>query len=61
MATAFNPFTLTSTTTNVGKVKKVERSPGGGLKAEIELDERYAPIHKDARLILRPKSLLGLK
>ena len=44
---------------NVGKVKKVTRAPGGGVLAEIELDEHYAPIGSNARLILRPKSLLG--
>ena len=31
----------------------------GGVLAEIEIDERYAPISSDARAILRPKSLLG--
>jgi phospholipid/cholesterol/gamma-HCH transport system substrate-binding protein len=44
---------------NVGKVKKVSRAPNGGVVAEIELDERYAPIGSNARAILRPKSLLG--
>jgi phospholipid/cholesterol/gamma-HCH transport system substrate-binding protein len=44
---------------NVGRVKKVSRAPGGGVLAEIELQERYAPISSDAKLTLRPKSLLG--
>lgn len=44
---------------NVGKVKKVSRAPNGGVLAELELDERYAPIGSNARAILRPKSLLG--
>jgi virulence factor Mce-like protein len=44
---------------DVGKVKKVERAPNGGVLAEIELDERYAPLASDSRAILRPKSLLG--
>lgn len=44
---------------NVGKVKKVSRAPNGGVVAEIELDQRYAPLGSNARAILRPKSLLG--
>ncbi len=44
---------------NVGKVKKVSRAPGGGLLAEMELEDHYAPIGENARAILRPKSLLG--
>ena len=44
---------------NVGKVKKVSRAPGGGVLTEIEVDDRYAPISRNARAILRPKSLLG--
>jgi virulence factor Mce-like protein len=44
---------------DVGKVKKVSRSPGGGVVAEIEIEEHYAPISSNARAILRPKSLLG--
>ena len=42
----------------VGKV--VGLVPEGGLtRAEIELDERYAPLRSDARAILRSKTLLG--
>ena len=44
---------------NVGKVKKVTRAPNGGVVAEMEIDERYAPLHSGARATLRPKSLLG--
>ena len=44
---------------DVGKVKKVTRAPNGGVLAEIEVEDRYAPIASDARAILRPKSLLG--
>ena len=44
---------------NVGKVKKTSRAANGGLIAEIEIKERYAPIGRNARAILRPKSLLG--
>jgi phospholipid/cholesterol/gamma-HCH transport system substrate-binding protein len=45
---------------NVGKVKSTELGPGGRTTlAEIELDERFAPIRRDTRAILRTKSLLG--
>jgi phospholipid/cholesterol/gamma-HCH transport system substrate-binding protein len=44
---------------NVGKVKKTSRAPNGGVLAEIEIDERYAPLSSNARATLRPKSLLG--
>jgi phospholipid/cholesterol/gamma-HCH transport system substrate-binding protein len=45
---------------NIGKVKKKELGPGGQTTlAEIELDNRFAPIRKDTRAILRQKSLLG--
>src|SRR3954453_5140441 len=44
---------------NVGKVKKTSRAPNGGVLAEMEIDERYAPLASNARATLRPKSLLG--
>jgi len=45
---------------NVGKVKSTELGPGAQTtKAEMELDERFAPIKADTRAILRTKSLLG--
>jgi virulence factor Mce-like protein len=45
---------------NVGKVKSTELGPGGRTTlAEIELDERFAPIKAGTRAILRQKSLLG--
>ena len=45
---------------NIGKVKSKELGPGGRTTTvEIELDNRFAPIGKDARAILRQKSLLG--
>jgi phospholipid/cholesterol/gamma-HCH transport system substrate-binding protein len=45
---------------NVGKVKKKELGPGGRTTlAEIEIDNRFAPIREDTRAILRQKSLLG--
>jgi phospholipid/cholesterol/gamma-HCH transport system substrate-binding protein len=45
---------------NVGKVKKKELGPGGrSTMVEIEIDNRFAPIKRDTRAILRQKSLLG--
>jgi phospholipid/cholesterol/gamma-HCH transport system substrate-binding protein len=45
---------------NIGKVKQKELGPGGRTtKVTIELDSRFAPIGRDARAILRQKSLLG--
>jgi virulence factor Mce-like protein len=44
---------------NVGKVKKISRSPNGGVVTEMELEREYAPISSNAKAILRPKSLLG--
>jgi phospholipid/cholesterol/gamma-HCH transport system substrate-binding protein len=43
----------------VGKVVKIELGPEETTDATIELDERYAPIPKDARALLRSKTLLG--
>jgi len=46
---------------SVGKVRGKELDPDGGGRtiATIELDRRFAPIHKDAVAILRQKTLLG--
>src|SRR6185312_2357979 len=44
---------------NVGKVKKLELGDDGRTNATIELDNQYAPIPKDAKAILRQKTLLG--
>ena len=45
---------------NIGKVKSKELGPGGRTtRVEMELDNRFAPIGRDARAILRQKSLLG--
>jgi virulence factor Mce-like protein len=45
---------------NIGKVKSKELGTGGRTTVvEIELDKRFAPIGRDARAILRQKSLLG--
>ena len=44
----------------VGKVRKVEPNEETGLTdAVVEIDSRYAPISKDARAMLRQKTLLG--
>ena len=44
---------------NVGKVKNIERNPGKLAIATIEIDDKYAPIPKDTRAILRTKTLLA--
>ncbi|HYP48472.1 MAG TPA: MlaD family protein, partial [Thermoleophilaceae bacterium] len=45
---------------NVGKVKTKELAPGGRRTVvEMEIEERYAPIRRDTKAILRQKSLLG--
>jgi len=44
---------------SVGKVKTIETQANGRSKATIELQEKYAPLPKDSRAILRQKSLLG--
>jgi phospholipid/cholesterol/gamma-HCH transport system substrate-binding protein len=45
---------------NVGKVKQKELGPGGRTtRVTVEIDNRFAPIGRDARAILRQKSLLG--
>jgi phospholipid/cholesterol/gamma-HCH transport system substrate-binding protein len=43
----------------VGKVVKLALGPGQSTDATIQMDERYAPIPRDARAILRSKTLLG--
>ena len=43
----------------VGKVVKLDLGPGETTDATLQLDERYAPIPKNARAILRQKTLLG--
>jgi phospholipid/cholesterol/gamma-HCH transport system substrate-binding protein len=45
---------------NVGKVKSKELGPGARTtRVEMEIDDRFAPIGRDARAVLRQKSLLG--
>src|SRR6266700_7764808 len=46
---------------SVGKVRDKSLDPHGGNRtvATIELDRRFAPLHSDARAILRQKTLLG--
>jgi phospholipid/cholesterol/gamma-HCH transport system substrate-binding protein len=43
----------------VGKVVKIELGPGDTTNATLQLDPRYAPLPRDARAILRQKTLLG--
>jgi phospholipid/cholesterol/gamma-HCH transport system substrate-binding protein len=43
----------------VGKVVKLELGPGQTTDATVQIDERYAPIPRDAHAILRSKTLLG--
>jgi phospholipid/cholesterol/gamma-HCH transport system substrate-binding protein len=42
----------------VGKVVKVEPVPGGGARAEMQIEDRALPIHRDARLKVRPRIFL---
>jgi virulence factor Mce-like protein len=45
---------------NIGKVVALERAPEGNRTlATIQLEDRYAPIHRDAKALLRQKTLLG--
>jgi phospholipid/cholesterol/gamma-HCH transport system substrate-binding protein len=43
----------------VGKVAKLEMGPNDTTDATLQIDERYAPIPRDTRAILRQKTLLG--
>jgi phospholipid/cholesterol/gamma-HCH transport system substrate-binding protein len=43
----------------VGKVVKLALGPGETTDATIQMDERYAPIPRDSRAVLRSKTLLG--
>src|SRR3954467_10826060 len=43
----------------VGRVKQIETRADGRAHATIELEPRYAPIPRDARAVLRQKTLLG--
>jgi phospholipid/cholesterol/gamma-HCH transport system substrate-binding protein len=43
----------------VGKVVRIGLGPGETTAVTMQIDERYAPIPKDARAILRTKTLLG--
>src|SRR3954454_6237617 len=44
---------------SVGKVKNIETQESGRSKVTIQLDEKYAPIPRNAQAILRQKTLLG--
>src|SRR3712207_3020627 len=43
----------------VGKVKTIVTNEDGRSEATIQLEERYAPLPRDSRAILRQKTLLG--
>jgi ABC-type transporter Mla subunit MlaD len=43
----------------VGTVVKIGESPSGGIRAEIEMRSRYAPLQRTVRATLRQKTLLG--
>jgi virulence factor Mce-like protein len=43
----------------VGKVVEKQVGPGNTTDATIQLDRKYAPLPRDARAILRQKTLLG--
>src|SRR3712207_4235879 len=44
---------------SVGKVKTIETQTSGRSEAVIQLKERYSPIPRNTRAILRQKTLLG--
>src|SRR3954451_24561509 len=44
---------------SVGKVKTIATQQDGRSKGTLQLNEKYAPIPKDAKAILRQKTLLG--
>src|SRR4051812_20360460 len=44
---------------SVGKVKTIVTKPDGRSNVTIELENRYAPLPKDAKATLRQKTLLG--
>jgi len=44
---------------NVGKVRSVSRSAGGRARVVLELDAEFAPLRRDARVLLRTKTLMG--
>src|SRR3954452_6643498 len=43
----------------VGRVKEIDTREDGRSNAIIEIDDRYAPIDRNARVMLRQKTLLG--
>jgi phospholipid/cholesterol/gamma-HCH transport system substrate-binding protein len=42
----------------VGKVVKVEAVPGGGARVAMQIQDRALPIHRDAKLKVRPRIFL---
>ncbi len=43
----------------VGSVEEVGLGPGGMARVTVEVGQAYAPVHRDATVAIRPKSLLG--
>lgn len=44
---------------SVGKVKSIETKSDGRSRAVIEVEQRYAPLPKNTKAVLRQKTLLG--
>src|SRR3954454_21436555 len=44
---------------SVGKVKEIKTQDNGRSNVIIQLENKYAPIPRDTRAILRQKTLLG--
>src|SRR3954453_73442 len=44
---------------SVGKVKEIQTQSDGRSKATIQMENKYSPIPRDTRAILRQKTLLG--
>ena len=43
----------------VGRVRSLEQARSGGQIVEMEIEEKYAPIPEDSRMVLRNKTILG--
>src|SRR5438093_6954147 len=44
---------------SVGKVKDIKTQSNGRSKVLIQLEEKYAPLPRDTKAVLRQKTLLG--
>jgi phospholipid/cholesterol/gamma-HCH transport system substrate-binding protein len=59
-ATLANEADVRMSGITIGKIKKKELDKGGATtKVTIDIDPKFAPIPKDAKFILRQKTLLG--